>query len=327
MTVVVTGATGFIGANIVRVLLDTGETVRVLVRPNSDTRNLDGLPVDMVYGDIRDDASVRVALQGCRTLYHVAAHYSLWTPHPEEMYATNVEGTANLLRLALAVGVEKVVYTSSVATIGQPADDTPGDETMTLQLSDAIGHYKRSKLLAEQRALDLCQQGLPLVIVNPAAPIGPWDIKPTPTGKIIVDFLRRRMPAYLDTGLNLIDVQDVARGHVLAAQYGRIGERYILGHQNLSLQAILQVLAEVSGLRAPSWRIPYGLALATGYMSEWVACYTHKAPLVPLAGVKMARRPMYFNAQKAVRELGLPQSPIDAAMRRAVQWFRERGYV
>jgi dihydroflavonol-4-reductase len=327
VTTVVTGATGFIGANIVRVLLDAGETVRVLIRSHSDTRNLDGLPVDLAYGDIRDYASVRAALQGCRTLYHAAAHYSLWTPQPEEMYATNVEGTANLLRVALDVGVEKVVYTSSVATIGQPADGTPGDETMTLQLSDAIGHYKRSKLLAEQRAFELCAQGVPLVVVNPAAPIGPWDIKPTPTGKIIVDFLRRRLPAYLDTGLNLIAVEDVARGHVLAAQYGKIGERYILGHQNMSLRDILQVLADVSGRRAPTRRIPYGVALATGYMSEWVARCTHKAPLVPLAGVKMARRPMYFNAQKAVRELGLPQSSIEAAMRRAVQWFRERGYV
>jgi dihydroflavonol-4-reductase len=260
-------------------------------------------------------------------LYHVAAHYSLWTPHPQELYTTNVEGTVNLLQLALDLGVEKVVYTSSVATIGLPADGSPGDETMTLPLAEAVGHYKRSKILAEQRALAFCAQGLPLVVVNPSAPIGPWDIKPTPTGKIVVDFLRRKLPAYLDTGLNLIDVRDVARGHLLAAQHGKIGERYILGHRNMSLRDILHLLAEVSGLPAPRWRIPYGVALATGYISEWIAGWTKKPPFVPLVGVQMAKRPMYFTAQKAVRELGLAQSPIEDAMRHAVHWFRTHGYV
>jgi dihydroflavonol-4-reductase len=323
----VTGATGFIGANVVRALLDAGVAVRVLVRRGSDLRNLAGLPVDTVYGDLRDVASLRAALQNCQTLYHVAAHYSLWTPRPEETYAINVEGTENLLRTALEVGVEKVVYTSSVATIGMPADGSPGDETMTLPLAHAIGHYKRSKVLAEQRALALCRQGLPLVVVNPSAPIGPWDVKPTPTGKIIVDFLRRKMPAYLDTGLNLIDVRDVAQGHLLAAQYGKIGERYILGCRNMALRDILQTLAEVSGVPAPRLRLPYGVALATGYVSEWIARCTRRPPLVPLVGVQMARHPMYFTAHKAVRELGLPQSPIDTAMQHAVQWFREHGYV
>lgn len=327
MTTLVTGATGFIGANVVRALLEAGVAVRALVRRGSDMRNLADLPVEVVHGDLRDVASLRAALQGCRTLYHVAAHYSLWTPRPEEMYATNVEGTANVLQTALASGVEKVVYTSSVATVGSPADGSPGDETMTLPLAHAIGHYKRSKVLAEQRALALCQQGLPLVVVNPSAPIGPWDVKPTPTGKIVVDFLRRKIPAYLDTGLNLIDVRDVARGHLLAAQYGKIGERYILGCRNMSLHNILQALAEVSGVPAPRLRIPYGVALATGYVSEWVARCTRRPPLVPLVGVQMARHPMYFTAQKAVRELGLPQSPIDTAMRHAVQWFRGHGYV
>jgi dihydroflavonol-4-reductase len=327
LTILVTGATGFVGANVVRALLQTGATVRTLVRPGSNTRNLDGLPVDRVYGDLRHQASLRAALTGCHTLYHVAAYYSLWTPHPEEMYAINVEGTANLLQTALEMNVEKVVYTSSVATIGLPADGSPGDETMTLSLPQAIGHYKRSKLLAERRALDFCQQGLPLVVVNPSTPIGPWDVKPTPTGKIIVDFLQRKMPAYLDTGLNLIDVRDVARGHLLAARYGKIGERYILGHRNLSLRDILQLLAEVSGLPAPRVRIPYGVALATGYVSEWMARWTRRPPQIPLTGVKMARHPMYFTAQKAVRELGLPQSPVDEAMRQAVTWFREHGYV
>ena len=326
MTTLVTGATGFIGANLVRCLVERGQAVRVLVRGHSDMRNLATLPVDVVYGDLRDVASLRQALQECQTLYHAAAYYSLWTPVPQDMYAINVEGTTNLLRLALEFGVEKVVYTSSVATVGLPADGSPGDETMWVQPEHAVGHYKRSKVLAEKQALDLCQQGLPLVIVNPAAPIGPWDIKPTPTGKIIVDFLQRRLPAYLDTGLNLIDVHDVAQGHVLAAQYGTIGERYILGNQNMTLRDILQLAAQVSGGSPPRWRIPYGMALAAGYVSEAIAWCIQRPPLVPLTGVRMARRPMYFTAQKAIRELGLPQSPIPEAMQQAVQWFRDHGY-
>jgi dihydroflavonol-4-reductase len=326
VTTLVTGATGFIGANVVRALLDAGAAVRVLTRHASDTRNLTGLPVEMAYGDVRDIASLRPALQGCDTLYHVAAHYSLWTPHPDAMYATNVQGTTNLLQVALELGIQKVVYTSSVATIRIPDDGSPGDETMHLAPEHAIGHYKRSKILAEQAALRFCQQGLPVVIVNPATPIGPWDIKPTPTGKIIVDFLQHKMPAYVDTGLNLVDVRDVARGHLLAAQHGKIGERYILGCRNMTLREILLLAAEVSGLAAPRWRVPYSLALTLGYVCEGLAHLTRKPPLVPLAGVRMARRPMYFTAQKAVRELGLPQSPLEAAMHEAVHWFRAHGY-
>lgn len=300
--------------------------VRVLVRHGSDTHNIDGLPVEVAYGDLRHTASLRAALHGCRMLYHAAAHYSLWTPHPEEVYAINVEGTTQLLQAALELGVQKVVYTSSVATIALPADGIPGDETMALSLSDAVGHYKRSKILAEQRALALCEQGLPLVLVHPSAPVGPWDIKPTPTGKIIVDFLRRKLPAYLDTGLNLIDVRDVAYGHILAAQHGVIGARYILGCRNMSLRDILQLLADVSGLPAPRWRIPYGVALAAGYVSEGIASVTKKPPAVPLVGVRLARHPMYFTAQKAVCQLGLPQSSIEEALWQAVRWFRQRGY-
>ncbi len=316
MTTLVTGATGFIGANVVRALLAAGTAVRVLVRRGSDTHNLAGLPVEIVHGDVRDSASLRPALQGCHTLYHVAAYYSLWTPHPEDMYATNVQGTRNLLQVALDLGVQKVVYTSSVATIGLPDDGAPGDETMQLAVEHAIGHYKRSKILAEQAALTVCQQGLPLVVVNP----------PTPTGKIIVDFLRRKMPAYVDTGLNIVDVRDVARGHLLAAQHGKVGERYILGCRNMTLREILLLAAAASGLPAPRWQIPYGVALAAGYACEGLARLTGKPPLVPLAGVRMARRPMYFTAQKAVRELGLPQSPVAEAMWQAVHWFREHGY-
>lgn len=310
----------------VRALLNTGATVRALVRPESNLRNLAGLPVSLMTGDLRDRVSLRAALHDCHTLYHVAAYYSLWTPNPQDMYAINVEGTVNLCHTALELGIQKVVYTSSVATIALPANGTPGDETMFLLPEQAVGHYKRSKILAEQAVLALCAQGLPVVIVNPTAPIGPWDIKPTPTGKIIVDFLRGKMPAYVDTGLNLVHVQDVATGHLLAAQHGTIGERYILGCRNMSLRAILQMLAEVCGRPAPRWRIPYSVALLAAYLSEGVARCTGKPPAVPLTGVRMARHPMYFTAHKAVRELGLPQSPIDAAMRHAVQWFCEHGY-
>jgi dihydroflavonol-4-reductase len=327
MTALVTGATGFIGANIVRVLLDAGETVRVLVRRESAALNIDGLPIDIAYGDLRDAASLRAALDGCDTLYHAAAHYSLWTPQVDAVYASNVDGTVNVLQAALACGVERVVYTSSVATLAASPDGTPVDETHPLALDQAVGHYKRSKILAEQQAMRLCEEGLPLVVVQPSAPVGPWDVKPTPTGKIVVDFLRGKIPAYLDTGLNLIDVRDVAQGHLLAARHGVIGERYILGHCNLSLQAILEQLAEVSGLRAPRFRIPYGAALAAAYVSEGLSALIRRPPAVPLVGVRLARYPMYFTAQKAVRELGLPQSPIREALQRAVQWFREHGYV
>lgn len=327
MTALVTGATGFVGANIVRALIETGESVRVLVRPHSDTRNINGLSIDIAYGDLQAADSLRAALQGCDTLYHAAAYYSLWTPNVETVYDINVEGTTQLLQAALDLKLAKVVYTSSVATLGLPKDGVPGDETLRLPLNKAIGHYKRSKILAEERALGFCEQGLPLVIVQPSAPVGAWDIKPTPTGKIIVDFMRRKMPAYLDTGLNLVDVRDVALGHLLAAQHGRIGERYILGHCNLSLQEILQLLADISGLPAPRWRIPYAVALAAGYASEAISTVTQQPPAVPLVGVRLARHYMYFTAQKAVRELGLPQSPIEPALRQAVRWFQTYGYI
>ena len=327
MTTLVTGATGFIGANVVRALLDTGVSVRVLVRYGSDMRNLNGLPVEVVHGDIRATPSLRPALAGCDTLYHVAAYYSLWAPFPEDMYTTNVLGTKNLFQAALDVGLHKVVYTSSVATIGLPEDGTPGDESMFVAPEHAIGHYKRSKILAEQAALAFCDQGLPVVVVNPAAPIGPWDIKPTPTGKIIVDFLQHKMPAYVETGLNVVNVRDVARGHLLAAQHGKVGERYILGCRNMSLRDILVLASDVSGVPAPRWRVPYRLALALGYACAGMTYITGKPPLVPLDGVRMARRPMYFSAQKAIQELGLPQSPLDEAMRQAITWFREYDYV
>ncbi|RMF88158.1 MAG: NAD-dependent epimerase/dehydratase family protein [Nitrospinota bacterium] len=323
----VTGATGFIGANVVRALLRRGREVRVLVRRNSDTRNIDGLDVERVYGDLRHLDSLFPAVQGCDTVYHVAAHYSLWSRERNLILQSNVEGTRNILTAAGQAGVRRVVYTSSVATIGIPPDGSWGNEETPLHPGDLVGDYKRSKYLAELEARKFIEQGVPVVIVNPSAPVGPWDIKPTPTGQVIVNFLQGKTPAYLDTGLNLIAVEDVAEGHILAAERGRIGERYILGNANLTLVEIFRLLEEVSGVKAPRWRIPYPLALAAGYCSEWIANYiTHSPPAIPLAGVKMARKRMFFDARKAITELGLPQTPIKEALRRAVHWFREHGY-
>jgi dihydroflavonol-4-reductase len=327
MKTLVTGGTGFIGANVVRALLQRGVEVRALVRPRSDTRNLDSLDVELVAGDLRDRSSLEAALEGCDTLYHVAALYALWARQPREIYDSNVGGTVNILEAAAQAGVQKIVYTSSVATIGVPKDGTPGTEEVPLPAEDMISDYKRSKYLAEQEVLKFAQRGLPVVIVNPSFPVGAWDIKPTPSGQIIVNFLRGKIPAYVDTGLNVVDVEDVAIGHLLAAERGRPGERYILGHTNLTLPEVFQLLAQVSGMSAPRYRIPYGVAYVSACVSELVArTITHKAPFVTRAGVKLSRKRMFFDASKAVRELGLPQTPAIEALRKAVQWFRAHGY-
>lgn len=327
MKELVTGATGFIGANVVRALLKRGKAVRVLIRRESDTRNIDGLEVERVYGDLRDPDSLIAAVRGCSMVYHVAAHYSLWSLEKEAILQSNIEGTKNILSAALRENVQKVVYTSSVATIGIPADGRWGNEETPVHPTDLIGDYKRSKYLAELEAQKFVQQGLPLVIVNPSAPVGPWDRKPTPTGQVIVNFLRGKTPAYLDTGLNLIDVEDVAEGHLLAAERGKIGERYILGNANCTLQEIFQMLEEVSGVKAPCWKIPYGVALLAGYCSEWVANHiTYRPPAIPLAGVKMAKKRMFFDPEKAITTLGLPQTPVKEALHKAVEWFRAWGY-
>ncbi len=327
MRTLVTGGTGFVGANVVRLLLQHGAKVRALVRPQSDTRNLDRLDVELVAGDLRDRASLAPALKGCDTLYHVAAMYALWTPKRRDVYDTNVTGTVNLLEAAWTAGVQKIVYTSSVATIGLPKDGTPGNEEVPLQPEDMVSDYKRSKFLAEQEVLKHAQRGLPVVIVNPSFPVGPWDVKPTPSGQIIVNFLRGKIPAYVDTGLNVVDVEDVAIGHLRAAEKGRIGERYILGHANLPLPELFQLLERVSGVKAPRIRIPYGVAYCSACVSEVVArTITHKAPFVTLAGVRLSRKRMFFDASKAVRELGLPQTPAVEALSKAVQWFRRHGY-
>jgi dihydroflavonol-4-reductase len=327
MKTLVTGGTGFIGANVVRALLKRGVEVRALVRPRSDTGNLDSLEVELVAGDLRDRGSLEAALDGCDMLYHVAAMYALWARNPREIYDSNVTGTINILEAAGQAGVQKIVYTSSVATIGLPKDGTPGTEEVPLPPEDMVSDYKRSKYLAEQEVLKYAQRGLPVVIVNPSFPVGAWDVKPTPSGQIIVNFLRGKIPAYVDTGLNVVDVEDVAIGHVMAAERGRIGERYILGHANLTLPELFQLLAQVSGMNAPRIRIPYGFAYLSACVSELVArTITHKPPFATLAGVKLSRKRMFFDPSKAVRELGLPQTPAIEALSKAVQWFRAHGY-
>jgi dihydroflavonol-4-reductase len=321
MKTLITGTTGFIGSALVRELIHDGREVKVLTRPGADTRNIDGLDVERVYGDLRDKSSLQPALRGCDVLYHNAAYYSLWDKDKKLIYDINVDGTRNLL--SAAAGLKKIVYTSTVGcvglTAGKPAnEDTPFDPALL------CNDYKRSKYLAEQVALEFFRKGLPIVIVNPSTPVGPRDIKPTPTGKIILDFLHRRMPAYLDTGLNLIDVKDCARGHILAETKGRAGERYILGNQNMSLREILLALEKITGIKAPAIKIPYALAYAAGWVCETVSDHiTGKPPAVPLAGVKMAKHYMYFDSSKAVRDLGLPQNPVAEALKQAVNWFME----
>lgn len=327
MKAFVTGGTGFIGASIVRELLKDGWEVRVLARPGSDRRNLDGLDVETWEGDLGDrDALIR-AVSGSHTLFHAAADYRLWTRTPQAMYDANVTGTRAILSAALAAGLEKVVYTSSVGTLGNPGDGTPGDESTPVDFSQMAGDYKKSKFLAERAAESFLEKGLPLVIVNPSTPVGPRDLKPTPTGKIIVDFLNGKMPAYLDTGLNLIDVEACARGHILAAEKGRIGEKYILGNRNLTLAGIFEMLSGITGKKAPSVKLPYYPVLFAAYANEALSALTGREPLIPLAGVQMAAKFMYFDTGKAVAELGLPLPPVEKALERAVEWFRGNGYV
>jgi dihydroflavonol-4-reductase len=327
MKTFVTGATGFIGASIVRELLRDGREVRVLVRQESNLSNLKGLDVEIWKGDLLDSPGLRRGLKGCNVLYHAAADYRLWTRNTEEMYRTNVGGTVAVLEAALESGISRVVYTSSVGTLGNPGDGTPGNEDTKSSLTDMVGDYKKSKFLAEREAEKFVERGLNLVIVNPSTPVGPWDIKPTPTGKIIVDFLKRRMPAYLDTGLNLIGVEDCARGHILAELKGRTGRNYILGNTNLSLYDIFKKLQKITGIPAPKIRLPYTPVLAAAWLNEKLSRITGREPLIPLSGVQMAAHYMYFDSNRAVSELGLPQTPVQEALESAVKWFRINGYV
>lgn len=328
MKVLVTGATGFIGGNLVRELIRSGYRVRALVRPGSDRRNIDGLDIEVAPGDLSDAASLRAALEGCEGLFHAAAAYTFWTPEPQRIYQTNVTGTENLLAAARQTGIKKVVYTSSECTLKIPGNGAPGNEAELADPGELPGHYKRSKCLAERLALKMCREGLPVVVVNPTTPIGPHDVKPTPTGRIIVDFVSGRMPACVNTGLNVVDVEDVARGHILALEKGRVGERYILGNQNLTLRQIFHILERLTGIRAPRFNIPLRAALAAAYADEFVCGrILHKPPRIPVAAVKAARKFRHFDCAKAVGELGLPQTPIEEAFAKAIRWFRENGYI
>ena len=328
MKTLITGSTGFLGSAVLRELLDDGREVKVLVRKGTRTANIDGLDVEIAYGDLRDLESIRSALTGCDILYHVAAYYSLWDRDPQLIYEINVEGTRKILQAAKEKGLEKIVYTSTVGCIGLNADQTPATENTFFNQNTLSNDYKKSKYQAEQVALEFAQNGLPVVIVNPSTPVGPRDIKPTPTGKIILDFLNREMPAYLDTGLNLIDVKDCARGHILAEQKGVPGERYILGNQNMPLLDILLTLEKITGLKAPRIKMPFWVALSAGWACEMVSNHlTGKPPAVPLAGVKMAKYFMYFDSSKAVQKLGLAQNPVENALRQSVDWFKDNNYL
>lgn len=327
MKALVTGATGFIGAAVARTLAASGVDVRVLVRPHSDLRNLEGIKVERVHGDLRDPDSLRRALSGCQHLYHVAAHYALWAKNPSIFYEVNVSGTRMLFEAARDVGIERIVYTSTIGAIGLPEGGGLGTEATPVSLSQMAGHYKRSKYLAEQEVRKLAQAGLPVVIVNPSAPVGAGDIKPTPTGQMIVDFMKGRMWAYIETGMNLIDVDDVAVGHLRAMERGRTGERYILGHRNLSLRDIFQILSRLTGVKAPRLKLPWQAVLPLAHANRWIADHiTHRAPRIPLEGVRMAKHRMHYDCSKAIRELDLPQTPIEHALEKAVRWFRDHGY-
>ncbi len=319
-SVLVTGASGFLGWHVANLLIERGDAVRALVRSGSSVPEL---AVEIVTGDLRDAASIERAIAGCSAVYHVAADYRLWAKDPAELYRSNVDGTRNVLEAARKAGVQRVVYTSTVGCIGVPAGGI-GDETQPISLSDMAGDYKRSKFMAEQVALEYARGGLPVVIVNPTAPIGDHDFKPTPTGKIVADFLAGAMPAYIDTGLNVLDARDCARGHLLAFDRGRAGERYILGSENLTLAQILQKLAEITGRKAPTMEIPYALAYSAGLFTTAWARVTGQPPRVPIEAVRMAKKKMWVSHEKARRELGFHPGPADIALARAVEWFRTR---
>lgn len=331
MKAFVTGATGFLGSHVARVLAEQGSDLRLLVRPTSDLRNLEGLNADRVAGDLRDPASIEKALSGCDVVFHVAADYRLWVRDPAEMYRSNVEGTRSLLEAARKQGVRRVVYTSSVATMGFTSKTNYGnvaDEQSPVLLADMIGHYKRSKFMAEQVAVEAARSGVDVVIVNPTTPIGERDIKPTPTGRIVVDFLKRKFPAYVETGLNLVDATECARGHVQALEKGRAGERYILGGENLTLKQILDRLAAITGLKSPTVKLPYFFALATGVVDEMVmGRLLGREPRATIDAVRMGRKMMFVSSAKAERELGWRTVPVEGALRRSVEWFRANGYV
>jgi dihydroflavonol-4-reductase len=328
MKAFVTGATGFVGSHVARVLAEQGADLRLLIRSNSDPKNIQGLRADRVVGDLRDPASIEKAMAGCDVAFHVAADYRLWVREPEQMYRANVEGTRAILAAARKNSVRRVVYTSSVATMGFTSNGHPADEGFPVSLDNMIGHYKRSKFMAEEVAMEAGRGGMDVVVVNPTTPVGERDIKPTPTGRIVVDFLKKKFPAYVDTGLNLVDVTECARGHVTAMEKGKSGERYILGGENLTLKQILDKLAAITGLPSPRVRVPYVIALATGVVDEMVTGRIFgREPRATIDAVRMGRKKMFVSCAKAERELGWKTVPVDDALYRAVEWFRANGYV
>ena len=329
MKTFITGATGFVGSAVLRRLLKEGHTVVALVRATSDKSNVVGLPVEVVIGDLTDPDSFAAALAGCDCVFHVAADYRLWVPKPPEMYESNVTGTRNLMLAALKAGVKRIVYTSSVATLGLNSDGMPADESTPVRFSDMIGHYKRSKFLAEAEVKRLVkEQNLPAVIVNPSTPVGPRDIRPTPSGRVIIDAASGRIPAYVDTGLNLINVDDVAVGHLLALDRGKVGRRYILGGQNMTLREFLTQVAIIANQSPPKVRLPQSLVLPIAYFAEgWARLTESGEPLITVDGVKLSKKKMFFSSERAVRELGFRPGPVEEALRNAVNWFRQNNYL
>jgi dihydroflavonol-4-reductase len=319
--ILVTGASGFVGGHVARALVKAGASVRVLLRNTSLTESLQNLKAERCYGDLRDPSALRFAVAGCKQVFHVAADYRLWVPNPQAMYAANVDGTANLLDAAAEAGVERIVYTSTVGCMGWPRDGSPANEETPVSVEDMTGHYKRSKFLAEQAALERARRGVPIVIVNPTAPVGEGDWKPTPTGKIILDFMHGQMPAYLDTGLNLVDVHSVAAGHLAAAERGRIGQRYLLGDRNMRFREILEVLGKLSGRRPPRLRIPWVAAYAAALGEHALFRLTGREPRAPLEAVRLARHKMFIASDKAQRELGYQPGNVEEALERAVRYF------
>jgi dihydroflavonol-4-reductase len=327
MKAFVTGATGFVGSHVARVLADQGAELRLLVRPSSRTDNIDSLHADRLTGDLRDPQSLRRGMSGCDAVFHVAADYRLWTKNPAEMYASNVDGTVAIINAAREAGVQRIVYTSSVATMGFGNGGDLTDESTPVSLSDMIGHYKKSKFLAEQKVLQAVREGLNIVLVNPTTPIGEQDIKPTPTGRIIVDFLKRNFPAYVDTGLNLVDVHDVARGHVAAYEHALPGQRYILGGENLTLKQILDKLAVFTGLPSPTIKVPHTVAfIAAVFDTAVTGMLLGREPRATIDAVRMGRKLMFASSAQAERELNWRAGPVDNALRRAAEWFIAKGY-
>jgi len=326
MTTLVTGAAGFLGSHVTRQLVARGDDVRVLMRPSSTNRAIADLSLEYVTGDLRDPASLDRAMKDVKRVFHVAADYRLWARRKQDIYDSNVGGTKNLLDAAKRAGVEQLIYTSTVATIAVDRPQHPNEFT-DARLEEMVGHYKRSKWLAEKEALSSAKNGLPVIVAMPTTPVGPWDWKPTPTGKIMLDFLNGKMPGYVETGLNFVGVEDCAAGHLLIAEKGKVGERYLLGGQNLTLKQMLDALSKITGLPAPKLKIPHGLALGVAYASTVFSRLLGREPGIPVEGVKIARHMMFVDCSRAQRELGFKAGPVAAALERAVRWYEANGYI